>query len=326
MERSIPQAGGDDENDSAHLPNDAQVASDTEAAGDPRRERADGVISTMMNGVTTRLGTAPEPQLEACRPRAIAYEDTSGAAAPPAPPPANFDPIPAPLPRDTAAVSEFLLRRQSVVRYVRDAIEVAVDRQKEDADRRGRKNIEKFAVGDRVLLSTTGIQPILVTNLGANKLAPSYLQRSGFILLSTPVGCGDTIPRLLPATKLPFTSVPVLAPLRRLTPRHSATQLLVLMLQHVKTASEAVETLRNLSVLPAIALRMSAMVLRLLSTVGVMFGILWKPSCSTMTFVRPRGRVAVFVTATALYHRIVNTLSVSLGQCRIAGSRARSFS
>ncbi|KAE9046614.1 hypothetical protein PR002_g1562 [Phytophthora rubi] len=175
MERSIPQAGGDDENDSAHLPNDAQVASDTEAAGDPRRERADGVISTMMNGVTTRLGTAPEPQLEACRPRAIAYEDTSGAAAPPAPPPANFDPIPAPLPRDTAAVSEFLLRRQSVVRYVRDAIEVAVDRQKEDADRRGRKNIEKFAVGDRVLLSTTGIQPILVTNLGANKLAPRYI-------------------------------------------------------------------------------------------------------------------------------------------------------
>ncbi|KAE9348563.1 hypothetical protein PF008_g7280 [Phytophthora fragariae] len=279
------------------------------------------------------------------RPRAIAYEDTSGAAAPPAPPPANFDPIPAPLPRDTAAVSEFLLRRQSVVRYVRDAIEVAVDRQKEDADRRGRKNIEKFAVGDRVLLSTTGIQPILVTNLGANKLPPRYigpfkvlkvLGDAYTLQLPTALRLHPTFyagrlrryhPALIASDETAIHQfIPVLAPLRRLTPRHSATQLLVLMLQHVKTASEAVETLRNLSVLPAIALRMSAMVLRLLSTVGVKFGILWKPSCSTMTFVRPRGRAAVFVTATALYHRIVNTLSASLGQCRIAGSRARSFS
>ncbi|KAE9150398.1 hypothetical protein PF006_g5220 [Phytophthora fragariae] len=98
------------------------------------------------------------------------------------------------------------------------------------------------------------------------------------------------------------------------------------MLQHVKTVGEAVETLRNLSVLPAIALCSSVMVIRLLSTVGVMFGILWRPSCSTMTLVLPRGRVAVFVTATAQYHRIVNTLCVGLGQCRIAGSRPLSFS
>ncbi|KAE9356664.1 hypothetical protein PF008_g3516 [Phytophthora fragariae] len=56
MERSIPQGGGDVENDSAYLPNDAQVASDTKAAGDPRRERADGVITTLMNGVTTWHG------------------------------------------------------------------------------------------------------------------------------------------------------------------------------------------------------------------------------------------------------------------------------
>ncbi|KAE9332908.1 hypothetical protein PF008_g14713 [Phytophthora fragariae] len=191
MERSIPQGGADDENDSAHISNDDQVASGTEAA--------DGVISASMNGVTTRQGarastrgmrtraaTKAAPSDIASwtnwtlinprqRPRAIAYEDTSGAAAPPAPPPANFDPIPASQPRDTAAVSEFLQRHQSVVRYVRDAIAVAVDRQKENADRRDRKNMEKFAVGDRVLLSTSGIQPILVTNLGANKLAPRYI-------------------------------------------------------------------------------------------------------------------------------------------------------
>ncbi|KAE9305274.1 hypothetical protein PF001_g12662 [Phytophthora fragariae] len=349
MERSIPQGDTDDENDSARLPNDDQVASGTEAAGDPRRERADGVISTLMNGVTTRHGARSSTRgIRTCaatraapfdiaswtsrtlinprqRPRAIAYENTSGAAAPPVPPPANFDPIPAPHPRGTAAVSEFLQRRQSVVRYVRDAIAVAVNRQKENADRRGRKNMEKFAVGDRVLMSTSGIQPILVTNLGAKKLAPSYLQHSGFILLSTSVGCGDTIPRISPAT-LPLTSIPAVAPLRRLTLRHSVTRLLVLTPHHSKTAGEAIETLCDLSVLPAIALRLSATVLRLLLTVGVMFGILWKPSCSTTTLVLPRGRVAVFVTATAQYHRIVNTSCVGLGQCRIAGSRARSFS
>ncbi|OWZ17321.1 hypothetical protein PHMEG_0008745 [Phytophthora megakarya] len=35
--------------------------------------------------------------------------------------------------------------------------------------------MEKFAVGDCVLLSTAGIQPTLVTNLGANKLAPRFM-------------------------------------------------------------------------------------------------------------------------------------------------------
>ncbi|KAE9043549.1 hypothetical protein PR001_g3244 [Phytophthora rubi] len=199
--------------------------------------------------------------------------------------------------------------------------------------------MEKLDVRECVLLSTAGIQPILVTNLGTNKLAPRYIGPYKVLgdaytlqlppvlrLLSTSVGCGDTIPRLFPATTLPLTSVSALAPLRRLALRHSATQLLVLMLQHVKTVGEAVETLRNLSVLPAIALCLSAMVIRLLSTVGVMFGILWRPSCSTMTLVLPRGWVAVFVTATAQYHRIVNTLCVGLGQCRIAGSHPRSFS
>ncbi|KAE9354320.1 hypothetical protein PR003_g3428 [Phytophthora rubi] len=150
MEHLIPQGDADDENDSARLPNDDQLTSGTEAVGDPRRERADGVISTLMNGVTTRHGgrastrgmrtraaTRAAPSDIASwtsqtliqprqRPRAIAYEDTSGAAAPPAPPLANFDPIPAPQPRDTAAVCEFLQRRQSVVR---DAIAMTVDRQ-----------------------------------------------------------------------------------------------------------------------------------------------------------------------------------------------------
>ncbi|GMF46839.1 unnamed protein product [Phytophthora fragariaefolia] len=217
MERSVPQGDADTENDSVHLPNDP-VASGTEAAGDPRRERADGVISSLMNGVTTRHGarasirgmrtraaTRAAPSNIASwasrtlinprqRPRAIAYEDTSGATTPPAPPPANFDPVPAPQPRDTAAVNEFLQRHQSVVRYVRDAIAVAVDRQKENADRRGRKNMEKFAVGDRVLLSTTDIQPIFVTKLGANKLAPSDAATHQRPSLGPDAALGDAVP------------------------------------------------------------------------------------------------------------------------------------
>ncbi|KAE9310504.1 hypothetical protein PF001_g10148 [Phytophthora fragariae] len=280
MERSIPQGGGDVENDSAYLPNDAQVASDTKAAGDPRRERADGVITTLMNGVTTWHGARASTR--GMRTRAVRHRflDKSDADQP-------------------TSASSCNCRRQIVVHYVRDAIAVAVDRQKENADRRDRKNMEKFAVGNRVLLSMTGIQPILVTNLDANKLAPSV---------------AATHER------------PVLAPLRRLTLRHSATQLLVLTLQHFKAAGEAIETLRDLSVLPVIALRLSAMALRLLSTVGVMVGILWRLSRSTTTLMLPRGRVAVFVTATAPYRSIVNTLCVGLGQCRIAGSRTRFFS
>lgn len=46
------------------------------------------------------------------------------------------------------AISELLLHRQSVVRFVRDAIASAVDKQKENADKRGRKNKQVFAFGE----------------------------------------------------------------------------------------------------------------------------------------------------------------------------------
>ncbi|GMF14755.1 unnamed protein product [Phytophthora fragariaefolia] len=177
--RTMPQGDADNENDLAHLPN-VQVVSGTAAAGDPRRERVDGVISTLMNG----------------RARAIAYEATSGAVTPPAPHPANFDPIPSPQTSDITAVSEFLQRRQGVVRYVRDAIVMAVDRQEEKADRHDRKNIEKFAVGDRVLRSTTDIQPILVTHFGANKLASRYIAPVKVLKV-----VGDAYALHLPATR-----------------------------------------------------------------------------------------------------------------------------
>ncbi|GMF37832.1 unnamed protein product [Phytophthora fragariaefolia] len=109
------------------------------------------------------------------RRRGIELQDESGAGEVAAPLPSNFLPNPEPQPRVSAAVNAFLQQRETVMRYVRDAIVTAVDRQKKYADQRGRKNLKRLAVGDRVLLSTAGIQPALVTNLGASKLAPRYI-------------------------------------------------------------------------------------------------------------------------------------------------------
>ncbi|KAG3010651.1 hypothetical protein PC120_g14942 [Phytophthora cactorum] len=63
-------------------------------------------------------------------------------------------------------ISDFVLQRQAVTRYVRDALQSAVDKQKENADKRG----------ERGLLSTTGIRDSAVTNLGASKLAPRFIR------------------------------------------------------------------------------------------------------------------------------------------------------
>ncbi|KAE8962357.1 hypothetical protein PR002_g29620 [Phytophthora rubi] len=107
----------------------------------------------------------------------VAYEDVFAVdvASPATSAVANFAPAATPTPIDSAAVSEFLLHRQAVTRFVRDALQVAVDRQKANADRRGRKNTSSFRRGERVLLSTEGIQGTAVTNLGANKLAPRFI-------------------------------------------------------------------------------------------------------------------------------------------------------
>ena len=90
-------------------------------------------------------------------------------------PVANFAPKESTSPVSSAAVTEFLLLRQSITRFVRDALQEAVDKQKENADKRGRKNLLTFKEGDRVLLSTSGLPDTSVTNLGANKLAPRYI-------------------------------------------------------------------------------------------------------------------------------------------------------
>ncbi|KAE8959115.1 hypothetical protein PR002_g30642 [Phytophthora rubi] len=88
---------------------------------------------------------------------------------------ANYAPKTPARPVDNAAVSEFVMQRQSIARFVRDALQDAVDKQKENADKRGRKNMATFETGDQVLLSTDGIRSSAVTNLGASKLAPRFI-------------------------------------------------------------------------------------------------------------------------------------------------------
>ncbi|GMF26971.1 unnamed protein product [Phytophthora fragariaefolia] len=76
---------------------------------------------------------------------------------------------------DNAAVSAFVQRRESIARFVRDALQDAVDKQKENADKRGRKNMATFTIGEQVLLSTDSIRSSAETNLGASKLAPRFI-------------------------------------------------------------------------------------------------------------------------------------------------------
>nr|CAI72305.1 putative polyprotein [Phytophthora infestans] len=103
--------------------------------------------------------------------RALISPGTANAVSPSA----NYAPKQPAHPADNTAVSDLLLQRQAVTRYVRDALQTAVDKQKENADKRGRKHTVKFATGDRVLLSTSGSRDSAVTNLGASKLAPRFI-------------------------------------------------------------------------------------------------------------------------------------------------------
>uniref|UniRef100_A0AAV1UN18 Uncharacterized protein n=1 Tax=Peronospora matthiolae TaxID=2874970 RepID=A0AAV1UN18_9STRA len=90
-------------------------------------------------------------------------------------PKANYAPIESARPIDDMAVSEFILQRQAITRFVRDTLRSAVDKQKANADKRGRKNTSTFKKGDRVLLTTKGLRDSAVTNLGASKLAPRFV-------------------------------------------------------------------------------------------------------------------------------------------------------
>ena len=88
---------------------------------------------------------------------------------------AKFAPKESTSPISSAAVTDFLILRQGITRFVRDSLQQAVDKQKENADKRGRKHTLTFKEDDRVLLSTSGLPNTSVTNLGANKYAPRYI-------------------------------------------------------------------------------------------------------------------------------------------------------
>ena len=115
---------------------------------------------------TPSSGGAPESR-SAAELRAV---DTSVAA--------NFSPL-EPLETATEAtkksVTDFLDERQAILRYVRDAIALSVDKQKENADKHGRKNKAKFKTNELVLLSTSNLPTHAVSNLGSTKLLPRFI-------------------------------------------------------------------------------------------------------------------------------------------------------
>ncbi|KAF1329540.1 reverse transcriptase, partial [Globisporangium splendens] len=90
---------------------------------------------------------------------------------------ANFDsmkPLDGLTSREEQQVDDFVVRRQAVVRFVRDAIAKAQDLQKEQADKSGRKNKQVYKINDLVLLSTANLPEHAVSNLGSSKLLPRH--------------------------------------------------------------------------------------------------------------------------------------------------------
>ncbi|KAG3161504.1 hypothetical protein PC128_g20787 [Phytophthora cactorum] len=71
---------------------------------------------------------------------------------------ANYTPKPSVVPSDRSAVTRFIMQRQSISRFVRDALQNAVNMQQEYTDKRGPKNANEIKTGDRELLSTDGIR------------------------------------------------------------------------------------------------------------------------------------------------------------------------
>ncbi|KAF1324320.1 reverse transcriptase, partial [Globisporangium splendens] len=91
---------------------------------------------------------------------------------------ANFDsmkPLDDLTSREGQQVDDFIVRRQAVVRFVRDAIAKAQDLQKEQADKSGRKNKQVYKINDLVLLSTANLPEHAVSNLGSSKLLPRFI-------------------------------------------------------------------------------------------------------------------------------------------------------
>ena len=72
-------------------------------------------------------------------------------------------------------VSEFLATRFSVLRHVRDTMADSQDKQKEQADAKGRSCINSYMVGDRVLLNAKNLPTNLVSAVFKTKLRPRFI-------------------------------------------------------------------------------------------------------------------------------------------------------
>ena len=72
-------------------------------------------------------------------------------------------------------VDTFLTTRLNVLRHVRDAMADSQDRQKEQADAKGRGCIESYEVGDQVLLNAKNLPTNVVSAVFKTKLRPRYI-------------------------------------------------------------------------------------------------------------------------------------------------------
>ena len=79
--------------------------------------------------------------------------------------------------KSASEAKRFVDERLAITRKVRDAMASAQDKQKQYADQHGRKNNERFSVGDKVLLSTSTLPKNAVSVLpgGTTKLLPRYI-------------------------------------------------------------------------------------------------------------------------------------------------------
>ena len=85
------------------------------------------------------------------------------------------EPPPLPPSRYSRLGEEFALKREAIIRFTRDAVASAYDKQKQYADVSGRLNQNVFKINEMVLLSVKGLPKHAVSNLGSKKMLPRYI-------------------------------------------------------------------------------------------------------------------------------------------------------
>jgi hypothetical protein len=73
------------------------------------------------------------------------------------------------------AIEDFTMQTQCITRFIRDRVAISVDKQKENADKRGRTNTNVFKVNQKVLLSTRDLPKGTLPDMQSTKLTPRYI-------------------------------------------------------------------------------------------------------------------------------------------------------